>query len=223
MLVGWMVLLTHCLSAAPASCPPLACGLSGCCSTDLHHGCPPPSQPPLWCSPWVLPVRAGVWHGNTASPCVALKGVAGMGCPGGGGSSLLAQLSPVWGEGGWWVSSKSSSQSGFSKSSTSLFSGRSPCLLVHLGSGKALLPSFSSLALHSRQNRRVLTWGAVLRPMKERLLRVGECSPLQPLHGLPSLPQMFYAISLLMVLVYACEVNWAVRGWRGTQCSSVQV
>ncbi|XP_034285995.1 uncharacterized protein LOC117672981 isoform X2 [Pantherophis guttatus] len=28
---------------------------------------------------------------------------------------------------------------------------------------------------------------------------------------------MFYAISLLMVLVYACEVNQAVRGWRVTQ------
>ncbi|XP_032077935.1 uncharacterized protein LOC116511820 [Thamnophis elegans] len=31
---------------------------------------------------------------------------------------------------------------------------------------------------------------------------------------------MFYAISLLMVLVYACEVNRAVRGWRVTQESS---
>ncbi|KAG8138597.1 hypothetical protein E2320_004475 [Naja naja] len=31
---------------------------------------------------------------------------------------------------------------------------------------------------------------------------------------------MFYAISLLMVLVYACEVNRAVRGWRVTQDNS---
>ncbi|KAM6436379.1 uncharacterized protein PHA67_023605 isoform 8-T8 [Liasis olivaceus] len=36
------------------------------------------------------------------------------------------------------------------------------------------------------------------------------------------LPQMFYAISLLMVLVYACEVNRAVRGWRVTQHSNLQ-
>ncbi|KAM6436387.1 uncharacterized protein PHA67_023605 isoform 16-T16 [Liasis olivaceus] len=34
--------------------------------------------------------------------------------------------------------------------------------------------------------------------------------------------QMFYAISLLMVLVYACEVNRAVRGWRVTQHSNLQ-
>ncbi|KAM6436373.1 uncharacterized protein PHA67_023605 isoform 2-T2 [Liasis olivaceus] len=33
---------------------------------------------------------------------------------------------------------------------------------------------------------------------------------------------MFYAISLLMVLVYACEVNRAVRGWRVTQHSNLQ-
>ncbi|XP_063164786.1 uncharacterized protein LOC134501122 [Candoia aspera] len=33
---------------------------------------------------------------------------------------------------------------------------------------------------------------------------------------------MFYTISLLMVLVYACEVNRAVRGWRVTQCSNTQ-
>ncbi|KAM6436378.1 uncharacterized protein PHA67_023605 isoform 7-T7 [Liasis olivaceus] len=34
---------------------------------------------------------------------------------------------------------------------------------------------------------------------------------------------MFYAISLLMVLVYACEVNRAVRGWRVTQHSNLQL